>query len=78
MTFATGAAVPLAVAWLVPVSNLGLWVAVATLIALGSLGALGATAGGAPRGRAALRVMIWGALAMAVTAALGTLVGQLI
>lgn len=78
MTFAAGAAVPLAVAWAVPVDGLVLWVAVATLLALGSLGALGATAGGAPRVRAALRVMIWGALAMAATAAIGALVGQAI
>lgn len=76
MTFAAGAAVPLGVAWLVSVESVVIWVAVATLIALGSLGALGAQAGGAPLGRAALRVMIWGALAMAATAAIGALVGQ--
>jgi VIT1/CCC1 family predicted Fe2+/Mn2+ transporter len=50
-------------------------VAVATLVALGILGALGAQAGGAPRGRAALRVMVWGVLAMAATSAIGVLVG---
>ena len=36
---------------------------------------LGAMAGGAPVARAALRVMVWGALAMAVTAAVGQLFG---
>ncbi|MBY4891740.1 VIT family protein [Rhodobacteraceae bacterium N5(2021)] len=76
MTFAAGAAVPLAVAWVAPLTSVVPWVAVATLIALGSLGALGAQAGGAPRGRAAARVMIWGALAMAATTAIGALVGQ--
>lgn len=76
MTFAAGATVPLAVAWLAPLDMVVLWVAVATLAALGSLGALGAQAGGAPRGRAALRVVIWGALAMAATSAIGTWVGQ--
>ncbi|OAN70826.1 hypothetical protein A8B78_20515, partial [Jannaschia sp. EhC01] len=76
LTFAAGAAVPLAVAWVAPLASVVPWVAVATLIALGSLGALGAQAGGAPRGRAAARVMIWGALAMAATTAIGALVGQ--
>lgn len=78
MTFAAGAAVPLLVAWAVPLDIILLWVAVATLVALGSLGALGAQAGGAPRGRAAMRVMVWGALAMAATTAIGALVGQTI
>lgn len=76
MTFAGGAAVPLAVAWVMPLDSLVMWVAVATLAALGSLGALGAQAGGAPRVRASGRVMIWGALAMAATTAIGALIGQ--
>ena len=76
LTFAAGAAVPLAVAWIVPPASVVVAVAAATLAALGSLGALGATAGGAPRIRAAARVMIWGALAMAATTAIGALVGQ--
>ena len=76
MTFAAGAAVPLVVAWVMPLDVLVVWVAVATLAALGSLGALGAQAGGAPRVRASGRVMIWGALAMAATTAIGALIGQ--
>lgn len=76
MTFAAGAAVPLAVAWAVPLESVILWVAAATLAALGSLGALGAQAGGAPLMRASLRVMIWGAVAMAATTAIGSLIGQ--
>lgn len=75
-TFAAGAAVPLGVAAFVPVSGLIWWVAAGTLVALGLLGALGAQAGGAPRGRAALRVILWGALAMAATSAIGALVGE--
>lgn len=75
-TFAAGALVPLGVAALVPVQGLILWVALGTLIALGALGALGAQAGGAPRMRAAGRVILWGALAMAATSAIGALVGQ--
>ena len=76
LTFAMGAAVPLGVAALAPLDNLIAWVATATLIALGSLGAFGAKAGGAPKMRAALRVVIWGALAMAATTAIGAWVGQ--
>ena len=47
-----------------------------TGLTAGALGALGAQAGGAPRRRAALRVVIWGVLAMAATSAIGALVGQ--
>lgn len=76
MTFAAGALVPLAVGAFAPLNTLQVWVGVATLLALGALGALGAQAGGAPRWRATLRVMVWGVLAMAATSAIGALVGQ--
>jgi VIT1/CCC1 family predicted Fe2+/Mn2+ transporter len=46
-----------------------------SLVSLGALGALGAHLGGAPVVRGALRVMIGGGLAMAVTAAVGRLFG---
>jgi VIT1/CCC1 family predicted Fe2+/Mn2+ transporter len=51
-------------------------VAIATLLFLVLLGALGAWLGGAPILKPALRVGFWGALAMAVTAGIGTLVGR--
>ncbi len=76
LTFAAGAAVPLSVAAMVPVTGLIWWVAAATLVGLGSLGALGAKAGGAPQMRAAGRVVLWGALAMAITSGIGALLGQ--
>lgn len=76
LTFAAGASVPLVVGAVAPLGSVTLWVGAAALVALGALGALGAQAGGAPRQRAALRVMIWGVLAMAATSAIGTLVGQ--
>lgn len=78
MTFAAGAAVPLIVGALAPLDSLPIWVGVATLVGLGGLGALGAQAGGAPRWRATVRVMVWGVLAMAATSAIGTLVGQVL
>ena len=48
---------------------------VVTLIALGLLGDVGARLGGAPRRRAIVRVVAWGAVAMAITAGIGALVG---
>ena len=44
-----------------------------SLLCLGGLGALAARAGGAPPLAGALRVVFWGALAMALTAAIGAL-----
>jgi VIT1/CCC1 family predicted Fe2+/Mn2+ transporter len=74
--FALGAIVPI-VAVLVasgPTAR-GPAVVVVTLVALAVLGALGGRAGGAPQGRAALRVVVGGALAMAVSAVVGSLIG---
>jgi len=50
-------------------------IAAITLVSLAILGALGGRLGDAPMGRASLRVTIGGAVAMAVTAAIGRLVG---
>ncbi|QCP88083.1 hypothetical protein EYE35_20910 [Cereibacter sphaeroides] len=74
-TFAAGAALPLAVALVAPESVVEVAVALSTLLALAGLGALGAHAGGAPMARRARRVGFWGAMAMAVTAAVGLVFG---
>jgi VIT1/CCC1 family predicted Fe2+/Mn2+ transporter len=50
-------------------------IAVSSLASLAALGAFGGQLGGAPPGRAALRVIIGGGLAMAVTAVIGRLLG---
>lgn len=50
----------------------------ASLVSLAILGVLSARAGGAPVRRAVLRVTFWGALAMAVTALVGDIVGTTI
>ncbi|HEX8298772.1 MAG TPA: VIT1/CCC1 transporter family protein, partial [Rubricoccaceae bacterium] len=73
--FALGAALPLITAYLTPPAQVGTSVAVATLATLLALGALAARVGGASPVRGALRVAGWGAVAMAVTAAVGALVG---
>ena len=49
-----------------------------TLLALGWLGDLGARLGGAPKRRASIRIVVWGAVAMAITAGIGALVGTVI
>jgi VIT1/CCC1 family predicted Fe2+/Mn2+ transporter len=75
LSFAVGAALPLALIVLAPI---GVRVPVTALGALGLLallGAVGARLGGAPAGRAALRVTLGGALAMGLTALIGQLVG---
>ncbi len=73
--FAMGAAPPLLLAVLAPLQTLVPAVAVATLLVLAVLGAVGARLGGAPMLKAVVRVMFWGALAMLVTAGIGRLFG---
>uniref|UniRef100_UPI0030DBB371 VIT1/CCC1 transporter family protein n=1 Tax=uncultured Maricaulis sp. TaxID=174710 RepID=UPI0030DBB371 len=73
--FAVGAIVPLVVAWLAAPTVIILLVALTTLLALATLGGLGASAGGADIVKGALRVTLWGALAMAATAAVGMIFG---
>jgi VIT1/CCC1 family predicted Fe2+/Mn2+ transporter len=75
ITFTFGAAVPLIMAVLVPGTITVPAVAGASLMALGALGAAGARIGGASPWRPTARVLFWGALAMAVTAGIGSLVG---
>jgi len=77
LTFAAGAALPLVVAALVPLGWVIPGVSLATLLSLALLGALGAQAGRAGRIRPTLRVVFWGALAMAATAVVGALFGGL-
>lgn len=74
-TFSSAAAVPLAAALLAPAGAVIAAVVAVSIIALGLLGALGAKAGAAPVIQAMLRVVGWGAFAMAVTAAVGRLFG---
>jgi VIT1/CCC1 family predicted Fe2+/Mn2+ transporter len=74
-TFASGAAMPLLAVLLSPAGMIIPIVTVASLLTLAALGAVGAWAGGANIWRAAARVVFWGAFAMAVTAAIGALVG---
>ncbi|HSL25259.1 MAG TPA: VIT family protein [Acidimicrobiia bacterium] len=77
-TFAVGAALPLITAAIAG-DSIRIWlVAAMSLGFLALLGVVGARAGGAPVKRAALRVLLWGALAMAVTAAIGAAFGTVV
>ncbi|MCA3597065.1 MAG: VIT family protein [Methylobacterium sp.] len=77
-TFATGAALPLIVVLLAPQSQIAMAVTVASLVFLALLGVVGARAGGAPIGKAVMRVTFWGAVAMAITAGIGRLFGAVV
>ena len=75
-TFAVGAAVPILTVLLAPASRLSFVVSIVSLICLAALGAIAARAGGATAAKGAARVAFWGALAMALTAAVGRLFGM--
>jgi VIT1/CCC1 family predicted Fe2+/Mn2+ transporter len=76
LSFSAGAALPLAAVVVAPAgARVPITVAV-TLAALALLGDLGARLGGARRRRATIRVLVWGAIAMAVTAGIGAVVGS--
>ncbi|MBL8685231.1 MAG: VIT family protein [Myxococcales bacterium] len=74
-SFACFAVVPIVALLVAPVALRIPMIAALSLVSLAALGAFGGSLGGAPRGRAALRVTIGGAAAMAVTALIGRLVG---
>jgi VIT1/CCC1 family predicted Fe2+/Mn2+ transporter len=74
-SFASFAAVPIAALLIAPPSLAIPAISVLSLASLAALGAFGGHLGGAPLGRAALRVTIGGSLAMAVTAVIGRLLG---
>ncbi|HVT32078.1 MAG TPA: VIT family protein [Rhodanobacteraceae bacterium] len=73
-SFATGAALPLTVAMLVP-HAIDRAVVPAALAFLAILGAVAARTGGASMAKGALRTLFWGAFAMALTAIVGSMFG---
>jgi VIT1/CCC1 family predicted Fe2+/Mn2+ transporter len=77
LSFTAGALLPILACVLIPSEARTAAVVVSALVALAVLGIAGARAGGAPMLPAALRVGVGGGLAMAVTAAVGHLVGGL-
>jgi len=75
LSFASFATLPILALLAAPASLRMPAIAGLSLVSLGVLGALGARLGGAPMARAAWRVCLGGALAMAVTAAIGKILG---
>ncbi len=78
LTFTVGALLPLLTVMVTPAAYVTTVVAGTSLVLLGGLGALAARAGGAPIVKATARVVFWGALAMALTAAVGRLFGAVV
>jgi VIT1/CCC1 family predicted Fe2+/Mn2+ transporter len=74
-SFAFFATIPIAALLVAPASLRIPLIAVLCLVSLAALGAFGGYLGGAPVGRASLRVTLGGALAMAVTALIGRILG---
>jgi VIT1/CCC1 family predicted Fe2+/Mn2+ transporter len=76
--FALGASLPLLTVLEAPQSRLVLIESVVSLIVLAALGVLAARTGGAPVMKSVARVVFWGALALGLTAAVGTLFGTVL
>jgi len=77
-SFGVGAAMPLIATALAPAAVLIPIVSGTSLVFLALLGGLAARAGGAGVTIGAMRVTFWGALAMALTAGIGALVGTVV
>jgi VIT1/CCC1 family predicted Fe2+/Mn2+ transporter len=75
LSFSVGAALPLATVFVVSQAMMVWLVAVLSLAFLAILGGIAANVGGARISKGAFRVTFWGALAMALTAAVGSLFG---
>jgi VIT1/CCC1 family predicted Fe2+/Mn2+ transporter len=75
-TFASGAILPIFAALVSPKEILIPTVFGISIVVLALLGAVGAKAGGARIFKPTIRVAFWGAIAMAVTAGVGALIGK--
>lgn len=71
LAFASGASLPLITAWLAPHAQVQPWLIGSTLPFLALLGAIAARTGGANLWHGASRVVLWGALALVITALIG-------
>ncbi len=73
--FSVGGILPVLLVLFTPEAYVAVMVVAASLVSLLLLGILSARVGGAPTGKAALRVTFWGALAMVITYGVGALIG---
>jgi VIT1/CCC1 family predicted Fe2+/Mn2+ transporter len=74
-SFVFGAAIPVLLIAFLPMENIGYIIAGSSLLLLASLGALAAKTGGANMLKGAVRMFIWGSLAMALTTYVGLVFG---
>lgn len=74
-TFTVGAALPLLIVLITPLSKLAWAVSATSLLFLAALGAVAAYVGGSGVLKSVARVTFWGALAMFLTAVVGSLFG---
>ena len=75
LSFISGAVLPVLLVALAPASGRMAITIAATLVGLVLLGSIGAQLGGAPRMRAATRVLVGGSLALAIALGIGRLTG---
>ena len=73
--FTAGGALPLLVTFFAPVSNMEYFLYGFTMLSLIILGAVSAKTGGSSIGKAILRIVIWGTIAMVLSGAVGYLFG---
>jgi VIT1/CCC1 family predicted Fe2+/Mn2+ transporter len=78
LTYTAGALLPLLAAIALPPAQLVVGIPLVSLLVLAALGALAARTGGASAGVGALRVLVWGAFAMGVTAGIGRWFGAIV
>lgn len=78
LSFMVGAILPIVVVALAPASARVALTMVITIVGLVVLGSIGARLGGAPPGRAALRVFIGGSLALAISLGIGRITGSVV
>jgi VIT1/CCC1 family predicted Fe2+/Mn2+ transporter len=78
LMFSAGALLPVILSAVVPQSSLGWAIPVSTMALLAVLGGLAAAVGAASIWRGAIRVMLWGGLAMLISAAVGRLFGTIV
>jgi VIT1/CCC1 family predicted Fe2+/Mn2+ transporter len=77
-TFSVGALIPFFVALMTPTKYLNVVMMLTSLLLLCCLGYLSASAGGANRWRATLRILFWGFLAMTISSVIGDLIGKIV
>lgn len=77
-SFCLGALCPVLMILISPAGQIAQATTVVALFVLTGLGALAAHAGGAPIWRAATRMLLWGALALGLTALVGRLFGPVV